>query len=139
MPLDPARIEHTKNWIEIAQADLRGADWNLKAKPPLLEFSLFHAQQAIEKMMKAFLLWHDVRFQKIHDLGKLGKMCCEIDSSLFELAEKAAPPTEFAVQFRYPEENDPPTLREAKSGISLAKKIHREILKRLPKECRAHP
>lgn len=136
MPLDSSRVEHTKLWIEKAEADLRGADWNLKAKPPLLEFSLFHAQQSVEKMMKAFLFWHDVRFQKIHDLGKLGRMCCDIDSSLLELAEKAAPLTEFAVQFRYPEEGEPPTVRQTKSGISLAKKIHREILKRLPKECR---
>ena len=58
------------------------------------------------------------------------------DPSLSELAEKSAPLREYAVQFRYPEEDEPPTARQARSGLSLAKKVHREILKRLPEECR---
>lgn len=135
MPLDPARVEETKLWIQKAEADLRGAQWNLKAKPPFLEFSLFHAQQSVEKMMKAFLFWHDVRFQKIHDLGKLGKLCNDIDPTLSSLTEETAPLTEFAVQFRYPEEDIPPTSKQARDGVALAKKAYKEFLKRLPKEC----
>jgi HEPN domain-containing protein len=135
MPPDAARVQQTTLWLEKAVMDLRGADWCLKARPPLLEFALFHAQQAIEKTMKGFLVWHDVPFQKIHDLGKLGKMCCQIDGTLAGLAEKAAPLTEFAVQFRYPEEGEPPTARQAKAGVSLARRLYGEFLERLCEEC----
>jgi hypothetical protein len=64
MPLDPARIAETKSWFEKAASDLRAADHDLIATPPLTDDVVFHAQQAAEKAMKGYLSWHD---QPFHD------------------------------------------------------------------------
>ena len=38
----------------------------MAADPPLLEDALFHCQQAVEKVLKALLTWHDEPFRKTH-------------------------------------------------------------------------
>lgn len=49
-----------------AQEDLRGAEIDLAAAPPLLGDATFHCQQAVEKALKGFLTWHDRVFRKTH-------------------------------------------------------------------------
>ena len=56
MPHDKARIEETRAWLHKASEDLRAADLELTADPPLVMDIVFHAQQASEKAMKGFLL-----------------------------------------------------------------------------------
>ena len=44
MPLDPARIAETWEWLQKVGVDMRGARIDLAAQPPLLEDTLFHCQ-----------------------------------------------------------------------------------------------
>ena len=60
MPLDPARIAETRAWFQKAGEDLRAAEFERSARPPLSADIAFHAQQAAEKAMKGFLSWHNV-------------------------------------------------------------------------------
>ena len=55
MPLDPALAKEVSTWLVKATEDLRAAQVDLKAEPPLLNDSLFHCQQACEKALKALL------------------------------------------------------------------------------------
>ena len=48
MPPDPARTAEVQAWLAKVSADLRAAEHDLAADPPLLEDSLFHSQQAAE-------------------------------------------------------------------------------------------
>ena len=57
MPHDPARIGETRPWISKAAEDLRAAEFELTAEPPLAADIVFHAQQAAEKALKWFLTW----------------------------------------------------------------------------------
>ncbi len=50
-----AKIFEVRAWLKKADDDLRGAQVDLAAAPPLIEDALFHCQQAAEKAMKAFL------------------------------------------------------------------------------------
>jgi HEPN domain-containing protein len=75
MPGDPERVAETKAWLIKALVDLRAAEHLLVAQPPLTGLALFHAQQAVEKTLKAFLSWHDIPFRKTHDLSVLGQQC----------------------------------------------------------------
>jgi HEPN domain-containing protein len=43
------KIAEVRAWLQKAQNDLRGADIDLAASPPLIEDALFHCQQAAEK------------------------------------------------------------------------------------------
>jgi HEPN domain-containing protein len=68
----------------------------MKATPPLVADAAFLCQQAAEKVLKAFLAWHDVPFRRTHDLTELGETCVKIDGSLQEPARSAGPLTEYA-------------------------------------------
>lgn len=77
MPHDAARVADTRGWLLKARGDLRGAEVDLAAAPPLTEDAAFHCQQAAEKTLKAFLAWHDVPFRKTHDLAEIGVQSLE--------------------------------------------------------------
>lgn len=49
MPLDPLLVAETKAWFARVAEDLRAADHEFTATPPLLEDIVFHCQQAAEK------------------------------------------------------------------------------------------
>ncbi len=68
MPHDPARVADTRAWLQKADNDLRAAEHDQTARPPLLGDVTFHAQQTAEKAFKAFLTWHDRPFRKTHNL-----------------------------------------------------------------------
>ena len=132
MPLDEARTEDTRGWLDKARADIRAAHVDLEAVPPLLEDALFHCQQAVEKALKGFLTWHDQPFRKVHDLVELGVQCAEIDSTMEELLRRSAKLSQFATAYRYPGLPAPPGLPQAKDAESLAREVLDHVLARLP-------
>ncbi len=68
MSPEAERAAEAREWLAKVTLDLRGAQIDLQAEPPLLEDVLFHCQQAIEKALKALLAWHDTPFRKTHSL-----------------------------------------------------------------------
>ncbi len=136
MPLEAARIAATREWFEKVAIDLRGAEIDLSAKPPLPEDALFHCQQAVEKALKGFLTWHDRPFRKTHDLRELRERCTAIDSSLEGCLAPITGLTDYAWLLRYPGEIVTPTLEEGDSAWALAREVVASILARLPAEVR---
>jgi hypothetical protein len=76
MPHDPTRLAEVRAWLTLAIEDLRAADHELTASPPILGDLVFHCQQAVEKLFKGFLVWHDVVFRKTHNLESLVSSAC---------------------------------------------------------------
>jgi HEPN domain-containing protein len=136
LPPDPARIEDVKAWLRKAGADMRAAEHDLRASPPLFEDAVFHCQQAAEKALKGFLAWHDRPFRKSHDIEEIGSGCSELDLSLKPIIDRAVPLTEYAWKFRYPGETDKLTQAEVHEALSLAREVYKAILTRLPEEAR---
>ncbi len=134
---DPERVADTRAWLVKVSNDLRAAETDFKASPPLLEDLLFHCQQAAEKAMKALLTWHDRPFRKTHDLVEIGAQCVEVDSTLEQVLRRAAPLTEFAWKYRYPGEAGEPSPEVAEAALSLAQETYQTVRSRLPKE--THP
>jgi hypothetical protein len=92
MAPDDARIKDVHAWLSKAELDLRAAAHEISApEEGLWGDVMFHAQQAAEKAMKAFLAWHDVPVRKIHNLEELGRQCVGLDATLGTLADRAAP------------------------------------------------
>jgi HEPN domain-containing protein len=137
MPLDPVRVADTRAWLTKAQRDLRGAEIDLAATPPLLDDVMFHCQQAVEKALKAYLFWHDEPFRKTHDLIEIGGQTVAIDATLSPLVKRAEPLTEYAWLFRYPGEAAEPTSDEARAALALAREVVDAVLARLPPEVRS--
>jgi len=135
MELEEARIQDVRAWLCKAELDLRAAAHEISApEEGLWGDVMFHAQQAAEKAMKAFLAWHDVPFRKTHNLEELGRQCVALDATLGTLADQAAPLTEYAWKFRYPGESDEPTREEAEQALAAAQSVSEAILSRLPSE-----
>jgi HEPN domain-containing protein len=134
MPHDPVRVADTRGWLEKAAIDIRSARVDLEAVPPISGDALFHCQQAVEKVLKAFLAWHDHPFRKTRDLVELGVQCSSIDAGLEDLLRRAAPLTDYAWKFRYPGDVPEPTVTEADKALALAEKVVDPVLARLPSE-----
>ena len=110
-------------WLTKAANDLRGAEVDLAADPPLVEDALFHCQQAAEKAMKAFLTAHDTIFRKTHDLDELAAACEKIDAALRPVLDPARELTVFAWEFRYPGTDDEPPEAEAYDSLIVARSV----------------
>lgn len=90
-----------QEWLLHAQSDLKLAKLGLN-QDVLAEQICFHAQQAVEKAVKAVLLFHKVDFPFTHDLQDL--------LDILEAAGIHVPPdlsdvsilTPYAVETRYP-------------------------------------
>ena len=136
MPHDPALVAETQAWLEKAAEDLAAAALDLGANPPLCGDAAFHAQQAVEKVLKAFLTWHGREFRKTHNLIELGQYGAEVDRNLEPLLRKAAPLTEYAWRFRYPGDPERPTQQEAEEALGIARQLYEAILMRLPEVVR---
>ena len=134
MPLDAVLVAETKAWLRKAATDLRAAQHDLTASPPLLDDAAFHCQQAVEKMFKGFLMWHGIPFRKTHSLEELGEQCLDLDQSLKDLVDQAVPLTEYAWKFRYPGEPEEPSLEEAVDALKIAGEVLTALLRRLPEE-----
>lgn len=133
---DAARGAETREWLAKAALDLRAAEHEFTAEPPLTADIVFHCQQLAEKSMKAFLAWHDEPFRKTHNLIEVGEQCATIDPTLGELIRGAAGLTEYAWRFRYPGELEEPSVGEAQEALLLARRVSEGILSRLPEEAR---
>src|SRR4051794_39105050 len=89
---DEARFQDVRAWLSKAELDLKAAVHDISAPDEALWGDvMFHAQQAAEKSMKAFLAWHDVPFRKTHNLEELGQQCMSVDAILAPVADQAAP------------------------------------------------
>jgi len=137
MAPDEARAEDVRAWLEKAALDLHAAEYETSATEPGLWADIaFHAQQAAEKSLKAFLAWHDVPFRKTHNIQELGLACAALDATLSTIVDRAVPLTEYAWKFRYPGEPDEPTRNEAEEALATARGVFDALLSRLPEEVR---
>ncbi|HST58378.1 MAG TPA: HEPN domain-containing protein [Longimicrobium sp.] len=62
----------------------------------------FHAQQAIEKLLKALLTAHGVEPEDQHSIGRLLDQVRRLDRETGDAVQGAASLTQYAVYYRYP-------------------------------------
>jgi len=122
-----------KNWLEKARRDLTTAKNGLAYSEILTDIICFHAQQAGEKYLKAYLIWQAVDFPKTHSLEDLVLLASKKDSSFLSLMDQASLLTPYAVEIRYGE-SEPPLLEDAKAAIVIAEKIKDFVFGKLPDE-----
>lgn len=73
----------------------------LAEEDPPTDIMRFHAQQCVEKFLKAFLTHRGVHVDKTHDLAKLLDDCCSHDTAFDVLRQTALNLTDYAVATRY--------------------------------------
>ena len=119
-----------QGWFRKGESDLADARRTIDSDGPY-DTACFHAQQAVEKYLKGFLVLRGFEIPRTHDLEELQNQCLQEveiqglrDLDLSEL-------TGYAVELRYDAEFWPPqgTAREA---LELAVKVKTCILGALP-------
>jgi HEPN domain-containing protein len=136
MQPDAAKLKLVQSWLERAHEDLAAAD-RLVQEPPLSGAAAFHAQQATEKVLKAYLGWRDVPGRKIHELLELLADCGEVDAGFASLVPAAKQLSPCAVEPRYPSRTPTPSPQEAEEALRLAREVMEFVTLRLPPEASA--
>ena len=113
-----------KAWMVKADHDL---DVTNHSKILPSDVVCYHAQQAAEKYLKAFLIANDIEIKNVHDIDRLLVECTLIDPEFEKLSNMGIGKlTDYAVGIRYPNDYDlhdnfnMPSAEETMKAISLA-------------------
>ena len=131
-PPEVIKTEFTREWVRKAESDFKTAAHLLKSSPDLAEGTSFHSQQAAEKYLKAFLVWHQIEFPKTHDIEALLKLAGKMDDKIPEILREAAMLTPYGVDYRYPGEYPEVSRSDAERALRLADRVRAEVRSRLP-------
>jgi len=69
--MDELKATAIQRWLIKADHDLRTAKLVLAAEPPMTDTVCFHAQQCVEKCLKAYLVLRDQHVERTHYLRPL--------------------------------------------------------------------
>lgn len=123
-----------KAWLFKAWRDLETARRSAAGEPPFYDIAVYHCQQAAEKSVKAFLVYHDRPYEKTHDIEVLVDLASEIDAKFSELADAADALTPYATRFRYPNSTFAvePQPVEYQEALQHAQTVYDFVMQRLP-------
>ena len=130
----PETLRLARMWVEKAEEDFLVAELLLSPDEGC-PFSTvcFHAQQSVEKYVKALLVSRAIAFPKVHDIGEL----LELEPASIEIplsTEEQEQLTFYATTARYPGEYEPISRGEAEEMVAAAKKLRDAVRAHLPKE-----
>jgi HEPN domain-containing protein len=95
----------------------------MRIPPVLAGGAAYHAQQAAEKALKAFLAAHDEPFPLTHNLNVLLPLRVGLEASFGQFAGAASSLTPYATQFRYPGGPIEPAATDAERGLEEAAQL----------------
>ncbi|MCJ7578424.1 MAG: HEPN domain-containing protein [candidate division Zixibacteria bacterium] len=127
------RAELINSWIDKANKDLLTAEHELSFPNVVTESVCFHCQQAVEKYLKAYLVFLSITFAKTHEIGELITKCESKDKEISVFKEEADKLTDYAIEIRYPDDWYEPTFNEAKEAFTIARKIKEFIQNKITK------
>lgn len=103
--------EEALRFIQLADDDAAAFRGLLRLPEVKFRLACFHAQQAIEKLLKAVLIYHGIEFQRTHDLHTLATLLLQSGISSPCTPEELTRLNPFAVTFRY-DDTDIPLIRD---------------------------
>ena len=136
LDIDPhaERVLHlVQQWVAKAENDLQNAAHTLRlgdAGP--MDTVCFHAQQCVEKYLKALLCYYEIDFYRTHDIGALLALL-PIHLRPEITPEEQARLSDYAVVMRYPGDYEPVALAEAERAVQIARRVRTQVRQRLPK------
>lgn len=99
--MEKAEPDHA-GWVRKAEQDLRAVEVMLTAENVPWGVVCFHAQQAGEKYLKAFLVHERIKFPRTHDLEELLELIGDRAAELTGAKAHCKLLTRYAVAARYP-------------------------------------
>lgn len=126
-----ARPNLVRGWLRKAASDGVALDAALAAGA--FDAACFHAQQAVEKYLKAVLIFMEVEFPFTHNLVRLVELVAGHDPSFRSLLPTVEPLTPYAVEARY-DLDFWPTSETAQDARSAVATVRTFVLSRLSPE-----
>ena len=96
--------EEAERMLRLARRDQVAFNVLLAAPGVALPLALFHAQQAVEKALKAVMCLHRIEYRRTHDLEELATQLANAGVSQCVDQTKLRRLTPYAVEFRYDDE-----------------------------------
>jgi len=124
-----------RGWMLKAESDIENL-MIMMERGRALDTACFHAQQAAEKYLKAFLSFNDVSWPRTHNIEELLRLCATVDKRFADLVEGTTFLTDYAVELRYDVEFWP-EIEDVKAASDAADKIRQLVLLILPQQI--HP
>ena len=113
-------------WISKAEGDYFSALREYRARKHINNDSAcFHAQQCVEKYLKAVLVDCKISFGKTHDLLPLLSECLSAYPLWESWGDAVEWLTQYSVLFRYPGESS--TREDARKAVGIAKMLRTEL------------
>jgi HEPN domain-containing protein len=125
-------LELAQRWLERADHDIITAQQTLLLIDGPTDTPCFHAQQAIEKALKALLTANQVAFPRTHDLLRVLDLTLALMPDLDLYREQFADMETYAVDMRYPDLGFDPSREEALAALALSQEVVSKIRANLP-------
>jgi HEPN domain-containing protein len=134
--MNEAKRQLVTSWATKAQHDLASAMVLAAAEPPLLDTANYHCQQASEKAIKAFLVFRDQEFGKVHDVEALVRTASDHDKMFLDWLDAGTRLTPYATMFRYPYVTSEPTKEQFDQALSDTSGLYETVLSLLPESAK---
>lgn len=115
----------TLEWAQKTEADYVAADWLRQAPMPIHDAICFHAQQCIEKYLKARLQEANTPFPRTHDLEELLDLIVHTTPAWNAWRSDLLVLTTHAVDFRYPGKSA--TANDAHHAMQICSNVRQAI------------
>jgi HEPN domain-containing protein len=122
--------DFVQDWLHKAEGDIRASEHLLSMEQEDYFTAAFHAQQAAEKFLKAFLVWHQIPFPKTHDIEQLLQLAAQAEPLLVAELASVGMLTPFGIEFRYPSD-EVADFEMAQQAVQEAKRVRAAVLERL--------
>jgi HEPN domain-containing protein len=127
-------LHKVRQWLDHADEDLRLAQHGLRLKSGCpYRLIAYHAQQCVEKYLKAYLVYRRIDFPYTHNISLLLELCVEQQVSWPETIQEAKLLTSYAITTRYPGD-DEVTKEETDNAIHIATKVRQVVQSALIQE-----
>ena len=121
-----------RQWINRAEEDFRNAEYTLTLKEDCPFGTIcFHAEQCVEKYLKALLVFKGIDFPKTHNIPEEVALLPALVRPALS-AEEQEQLTDYATVLRYPGDWEPITREDAEAAVKVARKVREAVRKHLP-------
>jgi len=114
-------------WVSEGDHDLGTAKITYLYIPEYLDTVTFHCQQAVEKYLKAYLIFLSIPFKFTHDLVYLLDLITQLDSDFHNYYETISELQGYAIEVRYPNETIFLSNEKVETALMIARNV-RELV-----------
>jgi HEPN domain-containing protein len=116
-----------QNWLQRARSNLERAQAGKVSSGILFEDLCFDCHQAVEKSLKALLIYKKIEFPRTHSISRLLEIVEHTNIQIPDEIMESAALTDYAVETRYPGDYAPVDEKKYKDALITAEVVFKWI------------